>query len=182
MPEPPEMNLADAAQAIGKRLIHEHHPHLSGAEIIYVFTSQHRKRCDRVRLGSATKLNALQRFLSSGMETVEGGHDFLILIDKGYWEILSSAQQMALIDHELMHCTVFVAVGRNPKQWRLYDHETDDLDAENVEWRYGMRGHDVEEFADVLKRHGWWKPDAREKGFGEIALQIALPKAGTSAA
>ena len=167
------MSLADEALKIGGVLVAEHHQELLDAEILYVFTNQRRKRCDRIRLGSAAKLNALQRFLASGLETVESGHDFLIVIDVGEWVELNQAQRHALVDHELSHCALFVADSEGGrKTWRLYDPRLDSLGDPNLERRWGLRGHDVEEFAEVLKRHGWWKPDAREKGFGEIALQL----------
>lgn len=35
----------------------------------------------------------------------------------------------------------------------------------------GIRGHDVEEFREVVERHGAWKPDLAE--FAE-ALQLSL--------
>src|SRR6266542_465308 len=179
MPAEIVMSLADDAQRVGKTLIAEHHPHLLDAEILYVFTNQQRKRCDRIRLGSAAKLNALQRFLSSGMETVSGGHDFLVLIDEGMWRALTAAQRQALVDHELCHCALFVKDDtERPAVWLLWTPEMDAPD-EYAGQRWGLRAHDVEEFADVLKRHGWWKPDSREKGFGEIALQLAMPDAKT---
>jgi len=43
-----------------------------------------------------------------------------------------------------------------------------------------MHGHDIEEFAGVLARHGFWKADPAEQQFKVIALQLALPKDGAA--
>lgn len=48
---------------------------------------------------------------------------------------LSDAQRVALVDHELCHCTV------------------------NEDGVPTLLHHDVEEFGQVVERHGLWKPD-----------------------
>lgn len=164
------LTVAHEVRAIANPLMHEHHGHLAGAQILFIFTDQKRKRCDRVRLGSAGKLTALQRFLSSGLDSVEAGADFVVLIDENMWARLATPARLALVDHELCHCAVFIKDG---KQWRrLADGEhTDEFEY----WHYGIRGHDLEEFGEVLYRHGFWKPDALERRFGEIvAMQLKL--------
>ena len=169
------MSRADEARSIAQQLIPDHHPHLRAAEILYVFTDQRRKRCDRVRLGSAAKLSSLQRFLASGQDGVEEGPDFVILIDVGLWQDMPKEQRVALIDHELCHCALFVR--RKIDGWRGWYRWTPDMDPprEVEETRWGMRGHDIEEFGEVLYRHGFWKPDSPERKFGEIvAMQLKL--------
>jgi hypothetical protein len=173
----PTMQVADAVRAVARELITEHHPHLLAANILYVFTDQRRKRCDRVRLGSAAKMNALQRFLASGFDGVEEGPNFIILIDSVLWAELTRDQRAALVDHELCHCAVFVngIDDAGFKGWRRWTNELKPIDQWD-DWRFGMRGHDIEEFGEVLFRHGFWKPDAPEKKFGEIvALQTRIP-------
>jgi hypothetical protein len=59
-------------------------------------------------------------------------YDFLVVIAKDRWGALSSNAREALIDHELCHCG------------------GDDLNG----WK--MRHHDIEEFREVLERHGAW--------------------------
>jgi hypothetical protein len=175
MPRVPVLTVASEVRALAQPLIQQHHAHLREATILFIFTDQKRKRCDRVRLGSAGKLTALQRFLSSGMDSVELGADFVILIDSNLWPLLSATARTALVDHELCHAAVFVKDDSDkPAVWRRLakDESKDDFD----EWRYGMRGHDIEEFGEVLYRHGFWKPEAPERAFGEIvALQLKLP-------
>jgi len=167
------LTVAHEVRALARGIIGEHHAHLIEAEILFIFTDQRRKRCDRVRLGSAAKLTALQRFLSSGMDSVESGADFVILIDENEWIRLTAAARQALIDHELCHCAVFVKEpDERPAVWRRIKVGEDKGD---FEWRYGLRGHDIEEFGEVLYRHGFWKPSAPERAFGEIvAMQLKL--------
>lgn len=172
------MSVAHDARAIASDLIREHHRHLSGANILYVFTDQKRKRCDRVRLGSAAKLSALQRFLASGMDSVEDGADFVMLIDSNQWALLSKAARQALVDHELCHMAVFVKdMSQRPSVWMRWTPQMPSMESFE-EWRYGMRGHDIEEFGEVLYRHGWWKPDQREQHVRAIALQLEMPANG----
>lgn len=170
------LTVAHEVRSIAQPLIAEHHPHLLEASILYVFTDQKRKRCDRVRLGSAAKMNALQRFLGSGMDSVEDGQDFIVLIDENYWAILGSDAQRALVDHELCHCALFVKdTQERPPRWRRFDPRLDTYDEAEHEYRWGMRGHDIEEFGEVLHRHGFWKPDERERYVKAVALQLVMP-------
>jgi hypothetical protein len=59
--------------------------------------------------------------------------DFIIWLAKDIWITLVDYQQRALIDHELCHCYL-------------------DMDASAK-----IRGHDVEEFVEIVKRHGFWR-------------------------
>ncbi len=170
------MSVASEAEAIARQLIGEHHAHLREAQILYIFTDQTRKRCDRVRLGSAAKLSSLQRFLASGLDGVEQGPDFAILIDENEWSVLPSAARAALVDHELCHCALFVKdTSQRPAFWRRFEPARDTYDEAEHEYRWGMRGHDIEEFGEVLYRHGFWKPDEHERYVKAVALQLVMP-------
>ena len=138
---------ADEAKQIANELIAEVHQHLRTARILYLFTTQKKKHLDKVVLGKASKLAPLLKYLSSGMESVADGFDFILMFDVAEWQDLDAAQRKALVDHELCHC----AVGDDG--WRI-------------------RGHDVEEFRAVIERHGFWKYDL--KAFGETAQQLPL--------
>ena len=183
MPKLPVLSVAHEVRAIAQELIREHHGHLHHAELLYVFTDQKRKRCDRVRLGSAAKMNALQRFLASGLDSVEDGADFVILIDSNEWAGLPVAARHALVDHELSHCALFVKDESEQRStWRRFDSRSEVYDESEHEYRWGMRAHDIEEFAGVLARHGFWKADPAEQAFEVIALQLALPGDGVAKA
>jgi hypothetical protein len=150
------IRVADEAEHIANDLIAEHHHHLVNARILYLFTTAKRKKCDRVTVATAGKLAAVQRFLSSGLQSVQEGYDFIILIGHGEWGFLDDEQKVALVDHELCHCWRFEKeMKRGTKSW------------------WGLRGHDVEEFTEVIARHGLWNRRGKEMG-DVIARQLAL--------
>lgn len=163
------LQVADDAKAIAARLIPQFHPYLSGATILFLFTDKRRKKCDRVKLGSAAKMNDLQKFLSSGLESVESGYDYLIILDANEWAFMSNDEQSRLVDHELCHCKVFVKSGKN---WvRLPDGS--DL-SEFADWKYGVVGHDIEEFAEIIGRYGLRRKNESDQEVVQ-AVQQALP-------
>ena len=59
--------------------------------------------------------------------------DFAIILSAPRWEKLTDPQRKALLDHELCHCTV-------------------------EDEKPAMRGHDIEEFAEIIDRHGMVLP------------------------
>lgn len=75
-------------------------------------------------------------------------HDFLIWLAQDKWYTLTDAQKVALIDHELCH------VGFNDKDKPV------------------MIDHDIQEFACIIERHGFWWPNPER--FIE-AVQAAMP-------
>ena len=138
------------AKRVADELIPRHHPHLLDARILYLKTTAERKKCDRVRLASAAKLGALQKYLSSlhmdarQEASIYRGADFLMLIGEVEWGQLSTTQRVALVDHELLHM-------------KRVEKITDT----GVEASWGLRGHTVEAFAEEIERHGLWKSDLR---------------------
>jgi len=64
--------------------------------------------------------------------------DFLIEVNWTKWASLSPARRLALIDHELTHCS---------------REETDD-----GETKYVLLPHDIEEFHSIVRRWGAWRP------------------------
>lgn len=75
--------------------------------------------------------------------------DFVIWLAKDKYMAMRPEQREALIDHELCHC-----------RWN-----EDTLDA-------SIRPHDVEEFLEVIQRHGYWWPGAYEAA--EVMQQAPL--------
>ena len=74
-------------------------------------------------------------------------YDFIIWLADDEYRYMTQLQREALIDHELSHC-----------HW-------DGLTA-------SMRPHDVEEFAHIIERYGFWWPGANTF---VAAVQQALP-------
>lgn len=77
--------------------------------------------------------------------------DFIIWIAKEEFNHLEYAVQKALVDHELCHCWGW------PGGWK-------------------MRHHDVEEFIEIVCRHGIWRPDLKfmQKAFEATGKQLPL--------
>lgn len=147
--------MAPEARRIAQTLIAKYHRHLREAAIIYAFTDQTRKKNGKLVLGTMKKLSATDKFLSKGYsEGDDNGGDFLMLLDGNEWSGLTAEQQIALVDHELCHASV-------------------DYDPETEEPTYAIRAHDVEEFAEIIRRHGLWEPQLEE--FATAMEQLRLP-------
>lgn len=95
----------------------------------------------KIVLGRCVKANDLQR------ELVD--YDFVIVINKEFWEDpeFDRAKKLALLDHELCHAAPALDPDGEPMR---------DTKGRAV-WR--VRGHDVEEFEEIVSRHGVWKRD-----------------------
>lgn len=149
----PEYSLAQEAQLIGSDLIPKYHDHLRTVRIEYVFNDSVIKTKGKEMLGRAKKKSGLDAFLAANVSEDEPQPFFVIEISKPAWDLLDSKQKKALVDHELCHC--------------LWD----------VDKGIYMRTHDVEEFSEIIKRHGLWQPDVEL--FATIAAkhvkQINLP-------
>jgi len=85
--------------------------------------------------------------------------DFVIWIAEDVWEKLDTERRRALIDHELCHCRYDPADGAS------------------------IRNHDVEEFVDVVERHGFWSCDLLRlesiaKGQKQLKLDLGQEQRG----
>ncbi|MCL6479322.1 MAG: hypothetical protein K6T65_13095 [Peptococcaceae bacterium] len=120
---------APEVERLAKQLINECHSHLTEANIMYLFRDGPWSSQDRTTWGKAVKVSGRDKFIHE--------YDFLIIINKEIWTILTEDQRKALVDHELMHCYL-----------SDYDKEG------NPVW--SIRGHDLEDFAAVVRRHGMW--------------------------
>lgn len=97
-------------------------------------------RDGRIVLGKMKKANELERELH--------GFDAILLLNQEHWRILKPEQRRALVDHELCH----LAPAMDPTTLEQK------VDAHGRKcWR--TRKHDLEEFRDVVQRHGMYKAD-----------------------
>lgn len=107
------------------------------------------------------KVSGLNAFLATE-RTTEGGEPeefFAVVIAKPVWDILDEKQRLALVDHELCHF---------------------DLDEEKG--TPVLRSHDVEEFGEIVKRHGLWRDEVRrlvEVGAKQLSLGLNPPPPDT---
>jgi predicted metallopeptidase len=117
------------AAAIAKTLIGEHHTHLADVEILYLLRYPTQKSKGQLVLGRASKASALLRH---GFAIPP---DFVIELAGDEWKAMSHRTRVALVDHELSHCKA---------AWS------------DNELTLSLVGHDFEDFAGIVERHGAW--------------------------
>ncbi len=144
----PEWEEASASVIhIAEELIEKYHSELKPARIGFLFRKKAQRCNGRLLLAQAQKVTAkLQVYLE---------FDFLIWVSKADWEgKLTDKQRLALIDHELAHCTRRMDSG---------------------EW--ALRPHDVQEFWEIIERYGLWSNDllAGQRALASRAVQAELP-------
>lgn len=123
-------------------LIREHHGHLREASIAYLFREGTWVSKGRPQLGQAVKASDRDKELH--------GHDFLLIVSWDAWFDLDGSRRRALVDHELCH----MAQGEPDKEG-------------NPTWC--IVGHDYEDFAAVIRRHGLWTEGV------ELFARVARP-------
>jgi hypothetical protein len=117
------------------------HPHLAEARIAIAWNTAWKADADdHLRLGQAKKAADLERDMHR--------FDLVILLNRQAWDEFDGRMREALLDHELSHFAV------------SQDNETgEDKRDERGRLCYRIRRHDVEEFTDIVERHGVWKRD-----------------------
>lgn len=129
---------APEAAEIGRSLL-QHHEHLMPIRVEYVFRDEAVKDGDGAVWGRAHKLTGMKAMLATADAENSNGCDFFILeFAWDIWRLLSPAQRLALVDHEMSHLGVEITDAGNHK--------------------LVLRRHDVEEFVGVVSRHGLWRP------------------------
>lgn len=118
-----------------KQLIPKYHSHLATAKICYLFRTKAKTSGPKVILGQASRMNTRIKAIAD--------FDFIIEIGYDEWKELNASQKTALIDHELCHCGGEEDENTGEMKWRILPH-------------------DLEEFRDIVHRHGLWKSDLKE--------------------
>lgn len=147
-----------------QELIDKHHEHLDEAVIAIMWRRGWNADQDgRLTLGKMCKVQERDKRLH--------GKDFVMLLNRDAVDELKDADDRmlrALVDHELCHASVNLTE----------DGEVARDDYGRPEWR--IRKHTIEEFHEIVARHGSWKDDVRS--FVEVALESKrlplLPKPG----
>jgi inactivated superfamily I helicase len=115
-------------------VVQQHHRHLDGLTIAVIGRPKAGKAKGKVVYAKATVPSAATLAL---IRDDLGPIHYVIEIGLDAWETLSEPQRTALLDHELCHCAGV-------------DEETG---------HPTLVGHDVEEFGQIIRRHGLWRPD-----------------------
>lgn len=143
-----EYKLATEAAKIATPIMEEHHAHLLGVRVEFLFMDKtpKSKGCDV--WGRAKKVSGLPAFLALGPNTLPDFYadqpfDFFVVeISEEIWERLTAKGKKALVDHELSHCEI------------THDDEG------NV--NLSVVGHDIKEFSAVIRRHGLWNTSVED--------------------
>jgi hypothetical protein len=111
----------------------------------------------RLVLGKCKKASDLDRELAP--------FDFVILLNRDFWlnARVTDGQRDALLDHELMHAAI------------AYDEHGDPKVDARGRTVYRIRKHDIEEFRDIVARHGCYKADLEDffRAFTKVNQQTA---------
>lgn len=143
--ERPEMCPADVVELAEEVREAYHAERLEGAVMAYLFVPKGARKGGKISLAHAQKESDKAKLLSRV--------DFVVCLSKDQWQKLNHEQRRALVDHELCHC--------EPR-----------FDKAGARIGWATKSHDVEEFAEVIKRHGLWKDDVAE--FVEAIRQSEL--------
>lgn len=136
----------EVAAVIATGLIEKYHPHLSKTKIAYLFKVKSQPasgRSSRKSKKKVTSARAKKEIWAKAalvpakyVELLKKEYVFVLEFDRTIWDGLTKAQQTALVDHELCHC------------------------GNDSNGPY-MRIHDVEEFREIVNRHGFWRDSVR---------------------
>ena len=128
--------------ALMDELIVKYHEDLAQANIALAWNLSWKPDIDgRATLGKCRKVGALDRELHQ--------FDFVIILLQEFWDSgdVTDEQRRALLDHELCHGAV------------VLDKNGEPVEDERGRKVYRMRKHDIEEFSQVVERHGTYKRD-----------------------
>lgn len=144
------------------QLVDTHHEELSRTNVRIALgwcTSWKPDVDGRLTLGKCKKASDLDRELAP--------FDFVILLNRDFWQNprVTDAQRNALLDHELMHARC------------AYDENGDIKVDERGRTVYRVAKHDLEEFRDIVARHGCYKSDIES-----FARALRRAEASTSGA
>lgn len=126
-------------------LVEQFHEDLKAAKIALAWNKSWQPDVDgRVILGKCRKASDLDR------ELVD--YDFVIILRKEFMTdpSVSDDQRRALLDHELCHACLKV------------DGDAEPVEDERGRKVYRTRKHDIEEFSEIIARHGCYKRDLEQ--------------------
>ena len=143
-------DLEKTAYAMLDQIAAAHHPHLAEARIVAAWMRDVKSDADgRLHLGQARKAADPHRQMHNC--------DWIICLNRQAFQEFNEAQRRALIDHELCHAAAAYKKNGDKK-----------FDAAGRQC-YRVRKHDVEEFREIIQRHGCWKSDL--EAFFQAALE-----------
>src|ERR1035437_6723825 len=144
LPEKNEDGTPNKIYEMMREIIVQSHDHLKDARIALALNLNWKADIDgRLVLGKCKKGSDLDRELH--------GFDFVILLNLEAFKTMTEEMRRALIDHELTHAQV-----------KLDDETGKPMEDERGRVCYRTRKHDIEEFHEIVARHGIYKSDIKE--------------------
>jgi hypothetical protein len=140
--KPDEVFLAGQPYELLAEVRAENHFDTAAARIALAWKKRTKPDVDgRLVLGRCVRATDLQRELID--------YDFVIVLNREVWEDLEfdREKKLALLDHEMCHAA------------RAVDSEGEPMIDTKMRPVWRSRGHDIEEFRDIVVRHGCWKRD-----------------------
>jgi len=144
-----EFKQSDKIEYIAKKLIQSNHEHLKSVAIAYLMHKVDNDKKNPLALpdkrqGQSHKI-ASAKVVPANYHALTG-FDFLLTVDERFWLMLDESKKIALIDHELKHMRY-------------------DVDG------FYCADHDIQEFADIVVRHGKWKADI-QRFFDAVQMSL----------
>lgn len=131
--------------------------HLDDVRITYLWKREGGKKNGKLQLGQCKKVSGLEKWYAKS--------DFIIWLATDHAKVLNMTPRQieALLFHELLHAT--------------YE------ESEDGEATMKIRPHDVEMFADEVKRYGLWTTDLEsvQETFRQARIPFGSVAAGTTA-
>jgi hypothetical protein len=147
---------ADEVKEIAEQQIANYLPELAQARFKFVYKEKCSKSCGRIVYGSTKKANSITSFLCG-----DKGCDYIIEVGADGWKDLTKHQREAMIYHLLNLCHV-------------------EINEETEELTYTTKKPEINEFAEVISRFGFWNTDLEKFGMNVKTLtfdnQPAAPK------
>jgi len=147
---------------IAALVIKEHRPGLEIAKICYMFREEAAISDDKVIAGMCVRVDDRNYTIHS--------FDMVIEIARDVWEEATGQFRVALMDHELGHVGI------------RYDEEGEPIrDAVTDRLKTYSKRHDIEEFEDVLERHGAYHKALRDflEAFARNKVSVKKKKTQT---
>lgn len=142
-PEPIIFGGFDAVAEIAKKLVASTHPHLASAKIEFFSRSKAQKHGGRQTPGTIKKASPFEKHLVSQFRQDHEEPDYIMIVALDVWNLFQPSQRTALVDHLLTHCVA----------------EENEQDGS---MKYSIQPPDVQEFAEIVGRHGKWNEPLQE--------------------
>ena len=127
----------EAGEEIARVIIPKYHPGLATARIRFICRNKATKKAGHLIPGNVYKMAPKYEYLI--------GYDFVLEIALEVWNDFNPRQRRAVVDHLLSRC-----IG--------------DEDEENGEMKWKLRPPQVQEFPEIVERHGQWNEDLVDMG------------------